>query len=913
MRSRQDPGPSDHRSEEPSPQPLAARLFRLALRCFPEAFRQRFGPAMESDFIEQRAEAHGNGTWAVFRTTVRAVTSTASAGVRERFRPSNARLGSPRRHVRSADRDKAHALELVVQDIRFAFRSLLRRPGFAAVAILTLALGIGANTAIFSVIDGVLLEPLEHSDPDGLLVLWQHDEDEPFERAVLSQPNIDDVASLGAFASMVGYRERSVTLTGMGDPELLPVGRVTAGLMETFGVRPVLGRDVYREENSPDAPYVAVIGYGFWQERFGGDPSVLGRTIELGGEAHQIIGVAPAGFDYPAGAQAWHAWRNDLEDCGRGCNTMWAIGRLAPGVGIEQARAELDALGPRLEQEYPDTNFQQRFRTVTLADDMTGDVRNGLLVLLGAVGVVLLIACANVANLLLVRGASRKGEVAVRAALGASRRRLGSQVLLESLVLAVIGGGFGLALAAGAIELLKGMSQGTVPRIDEVSLDPTVPLFAGATILAVAVLFGLSPAYHVSRAPVANVLARSGGRGRGRGTDARSRSVLLAAEVGLSMVLLVGAGLLLRTFAEMYRVELGYETEEILRFGLVLPASSYGELDEVAGFYRDLEERIAAIPGVAAVGSIFGAPLARAYVTGQILVAGRPDPAPADETYGALRPVTPGYLETMRIPVLRGRRLEDTDRDGSLPVALVNERVVRENFPGEDPIGQRLQVTVDLGFGSPELTIVGVVPDIRSQSITRGPAPEVYVSHAQFGAGFQTVAVRGQVGVQGLLGPIRSVIRAMDPNLPLRGVETVAEAVRREVAPTRFYLTLVGLFAGLALLLASIGLYGVVSYLVAQRTQEIGVRMALGAGTTGIARLVLLEGLRPALWGLALGLAASWGGARVVESLLFEVAPRDPVVFGGVPVVLLAIVILASLLPARRASRVDPVTALRAE
>ncbi len=803
-------------------------------------------------------------------------------------------------------------MELFSQDLRFAVRSLWRRPAFTAVAVATLALGIGANTAIFSVIDGVLLEPLEYPDPDGLLALWQHDSDRPASRGVLSQPNIEDVAALDGFRTMVGYRSGSTTLTGMGEAELVSIGRTTDGLLETFRLEPVLGRDLRAEENSPDAAWVAVIGYGFWQERFGGEADVIGRTIQVRGETHEIVGVAPAGFDFPGGAQIWYPWRMDPEGCARGCNTLHAIGRLGDGVSLEQARAELDALGPRLEADYPDSNHDQRFRVLPLVEDVTGDVRGGLWMMLGAVAVVLLIACANVANLLLVRGATRQGEVAVRAALGASRRRLASQVMLESVVLAVLGGVLGLAVAAGAVALLQQVSPGTIPRIDQVGLDGTVLLFTGVAVVLVAVVFGLSPAYHISRAPVAAVLARSGGRGRGRGGDARSRAALLAAEVGLSVVLLVGAGLLLRTFAQMYEVELGYETEEIFRFTLVLPESGYPELADIAGFYGRLEEGIAAIPGIAAVGSSFGPPLGRGNITGQLLLDGQPEPPPGDERYGSLKPVSPGYLETMRIPILQGRGIESEDRADAMAVAVVNETVVRENFP-DDPLGQRIEITADLGHGSPIYTIVGVVPDIRSRSITGDPVPEVYVAHAQIGAGFQTVTVRGRGGVTGLVGPVRQLVRDMDPNLAVRGVETMTEAIRRQVAPTRFYLVLIAVFAGLALVLAAVGLYGVVSYLVSQRTREIGVRMALGAGGSGIMRLVVAEGLRPALWGLALGVLFSLAGARVVEGLLFGVAPRDPLVFAGVPIVLLAVVVLASLLPARRASRVDPVTALRAE
>jgi predicted permease len=891
----------------------ALHAFRAILKVFPRRFRERFGPSMEADFIDQLSDARERGRLTGQLTQARALTSLGYAGVRERIAPAG-RRAAPGSHALSLrPTGGAHPMELLGQDLKFALRSLARRPGFTAVAVLTLALGIGANTAIFSVINGVLLKALPYENPDRIVALWQHDADDPTGEGVLSQPNIEAIAVIPSLETAIGYRGGQMTLTGMGDPELVSVGRVTEGLLETFGAAPVLGRDLRAAENSPDAPRVVLLSHRFWDERFGGDPTVLGSTVELAGVAWEIVGVAPAGFDFPSNAQMWRPYRMNRDGCWRGCQVLEAVGRLGPDATLEQAAVEMEAVALRLEQEHRETNFEQRFRVLPLADQIVGRVRGGLWVIFGAVGVVLLIACANVANLLLVRGAARRGEVAVRAALGASRRRLAGQVLLESLALAVVGGLVGLLVAVGAVDLLKRLSPGTIPRMDQVGLDLPVLAFAAVSVVVVAVLFGLSPAFHMSRTSVADVLARSGGRGRGRGGDARSRSALLATEVALSVVLLVGAGLLLRTFVELHQVELGYETEEILRFRVDLPTARYGELERVAAFYGELEEQIAALPGVAGVGSIFGAPLGVGNVVGEIIVDGRPKPDIGQETYASLRPVTAGYLETMRIPVLRGRGIQATDGTDDAPVALANETLVRQTFPGQDPIGQRVEVTVDIGFGSPQYTIVGIVGDIRSRALTRDPVPELYVPHAQVGAGFQTVAVRGEAGVGGLVGPIRDIVRRLDPALPLRYVETMTEAVSRQAAPTRFYLVLVGVFAALALLLAGVGLYGVVSYLVSQRTREIGVRMALGAEQPAIVGLVLRQGIRPATWGLVGGLGVALVGSRVMESLLFGVAPRDPAVFVGVPVVLLLVVLTAAILPARRASRVDPVRALRAE
>jgi putative ABC transport system permease protein len=585
------------------------------------------------------------------------------------------------------------------------------------------------------------------------------------------------------------------------------------------------------------------------------------------------------------------------------------IGRLADGATIETLSTQLGTLATTLAGAYPESNATKRFRAVRLADDQVGDVRSGLWFILGAVSLVLLIACANVANLLLVRGESRRGEVAIRTALGASRARLAGQVLMESAVLAVAGGVVGLGLARAVIELVRVTAAGTVPRIEAVSLDANVLVFTLASAIAVTLLFGLSPALRQAKdAAAADLISeRRGGTGPGA---SRSRSLLLATEVALSVLLLAGAGLMLKSFDRLYNVKLGFGTDQLTRFRVSLPGARYSSISEIVMFYTTLEERLAAMPGVTSVASAFGPPLGSGSVMGDVEVDGRPPAEPGARMYASMHSVTPAYFETMRVPLLRGRSIERSDRTGTLPVAVVSETFVQENFPGEDPMGKRFEVSADFGYGAPKWTIVGVAGDVR-RSLTGAPRGDVYVPLGQYGPGQLTVTMRTAAGVTPAMGAIRDVLRSIDPGLPVMGYETVDDAVRRSVAPTRFYLLSMGIFAGLAVVLACVGLYGVVAYVVSRRGREIGIRIALGAQRDQVVRMMLMQGLVPAAAGVLIGLALALTFGRVAESLLFEVSPRDPLVMSAVVGVLAVVTFAAALLPARRASRVDPAVALR--
>ena len=883
-------------------------LFIAAVRIYPRWFRERFGSSMHEAFDDVLDAARVRGVGHMLSAAFRSIVACAAGGVVERM-AHMARPASPDL-LRSSR--WSSSMDTLLRDLRFAFRSLLRRPGFTAITVLTLSLGIGANTAIFSVVDGVLLRPLPYADPDGLVVVWKGLEGGPPVRSTMSLPDIEDIAALESFETLVGISPGSEALTGRGEPRMVSASGITDGLLATFRLAPALGRDLTAADGEQGAAPVVVVTHGFWRTVLGGSEDVLGSTLELGGVRREIVGVGPPGFDYPRGTDLWTPWERQ-PGCLRGCHLMRPVGRLAEGADVERAQLDAGALALRLADEYPESNINKRFRVVSLEDEVVGDARTGLWILFGAVGVVLLIACANVATLMLARATHRRGEVAVRAALGASATRLTRELLTESFLLAFAGAGLGVAVATGLLTGLRGIATGTVPRLDAIALDSRVLLFTIGLSLLVALAFGLSPALRLGRGALRDAVAGTGkGVNRGPG-ERRYRASLLAGEVALSVVLLVGAGLLLRTFDALMQVPLGFDDRDVVRFRLSLPFTRYDDLEEIVGFYHELETRIAALPGVQSVGSAFGAPFARGNFNADVSFEGRPEPGPGQEPQAAVRPVTAGYLETMRIPLVQGRGIEDTDRPGSLPVAVVSEAFVRENFPGEDPMGRRFSLSVDFGYGSPTYEIVGVAGDVRSGDITSEPGPAVYVPIAYTGMPDLVVHARSRPGVQSLEPQLRAEVKALDPDLPISDLETVRDAVDRTVAPTRFYLILIGSFAALAVVLAALGLYGVVSYYVASQTREIGVRMALGARAAGMVRMVLSAGLRPALAGVVIGLAAALAAGRVVESLLFGVRPNDALTLAAVPAMLLCVVMVASLLPALRAARVDPVTALRDE
>lgn len=886
-----------------SPPGPVVSLFRIALGAYPRDFRLRFGPSMEGAFRDGWSEARVRSRFAALRFLLKTLLNLISTGVAERF-------VSTRRDTRGSRLGRA--VDSLRQDLRFAVRGLLRRPGFTLVVLFTLALGVGANTAMFSVVNGVLLTPLPFEDSDRLVTVWRAYDDAPDTRRNMSEPDVRDIEGAGSFESLVAYSDGSVALTGLGSAEVIEGARTVGGLLEVFDQVPHLGRDLGRADSQEGAAPVVVVSHAFWQDRLGGDVGVLGRTLELDGDVHEIVGVAPPGFDYPDGTRIWRPAILNPTGCGRACHVYLAIGRLAPDVTLEAARLETTAIAHRLREVFTESNHEKLFSLVPLEELIVGDVRTALLVLLASAVLVLLIACANVANLQLVQAQSRTGESALRTALGASGRRLASQMMVESLVLSAIGSTAGLAVAWLGVFALRGLAPPGLPRLDEVAINGSVLLFTLGLIVTVAALFGIAPAIRSARIAPGRSLGGASSRSGGPRT-ARARSLLLTSEVALSLVLLVGAGLLFKSLAHLSAVPLGYETSNVVRFSLSLPENRYPDLQSIGGFFSRLEERIGAIPGVDAVGSVLGAPLGTTSIGGDIEIVGEPPAEPGEGKSARINTATPGYFETLGLQVSNGRGLLPTDGPGAVPVAVVSQRFVDQYFPGEDPLGEQFTMSISFGFADPTFTIVGVVSDVVSSSLTGPGSAAVYVPIAQMGPGFATVHVRTRDGTGGILDALRTAVQEPDPDLPLWDIEEMDHVVRGELAPTRFYLMLIGLFACLAVTLAAGGLYGVVAYLVSRRTREIGVRVALGANRGSVVGLVLFEAMRPALLGVAVGLFAAWASTRVLGGLLFQVAPTDSVVFVGMALLLLAVVAIAVLLPARHAALIEPTEALQSE
>ncbi len=808
-------------------------------------------------------------------------------------------------------------MDLLLHDLRFALRSLRRRPGFAAVAIVTLALGVGATTAIFSVVNGVVLRPLPYPDADRIVDVSRVDRTQPRneEGSSVSPVDIDDWdQSSKTLGAMAEYRESRLTLTANGSAELVQGGVVTSDFFSVFGSAPVVGRTFAREEARLNGPNVAVVSYGFAQERLGGTASAPGKMLELGGEAYEVVGVAPRGFDYPSHARIWLPLQNDREHCGRGCVYMNAAARLAPGATIEEAQKEMSAIAARIEQAYPGSNKNVGVRVRRLQDVVVGSARDALGVLFAAVVLVLLIASANVANLLLARGAARRQEVALRASLGADRKRLVSQLLTESLVLALVGGAAGVGLAWLGVDALRALSPGNIPRLEEVTVSGATLLFALGLVVATSLLSGLAPAISLARSPLVDAL-RQGGRGSDGASGRRSgRAGLLVAEVGLSLVLLVGAGLLLRSFANLSSVEPGYRTERLATFGINLPSAYDDNPDRAARFWVDLQRELEAIPGTQSVGEVVGLPLSRTTIFSSFRRMDQPPPEPGDEPTSLLRFVNPDYFAAMAIPLVHGRDLEATDRWGSVPVAVVSRAAAEKFWPGMDPIGQQIHVGVGVGYPHEEpYRIIGIVGDIRSLRLERPPEPEIYLPIAQTAPSFGSVVIRTTGSTSAALLAAREALHRLEPGAPIRDPETMQGLIADDLARPRFMLLLVGLFAVLAAVLAGVGIYGVVAYLVSRRTREIGVRMALGATRSGVVGLVVRQGLAPAAAGVALGVAASLWSAGLLRAELYGIAPQDPFTMIAAAVLLLAVTLLACLVPAGRAARIPPATALRSE
>jgi putative ABC transport system permease protein len=803
-------------------------------------------------------------------------------------------------------------MDTLTQDLRYALRRLLRSPGFTLIAVLTLALGIGANSAIFSVVHGVLLRPLPFAEPDRLVMLYTgYPDDET--RYPLSPPDFmsfhDDAR---AFSGVAAVSPSEETLTGRGEPERVPIAMVSRRFFEVMGVSPVLGRSFHEEESEPGANEVTVLGHAFWRQHFGADPRVIGQTLTLSGVQRTVVGVLPPEFDFPDQRAlyypiAYDSRFNSTTAQARRGEFLTTVARLAPGVTVEQALTEARTINARLQQEFPQTNSQNiNLTLLPLREQLMGSVRAPLLILLGAVGLVLLIACANVANLLLARAAAREGEMAVRTALGAGRGRIVRQLLTESVLLGLAGGAAGLLLAVfGTHALLAARPEG-IPRLEGVGVDATVVAFTMLIAVGTGLLFGLIPAVQATRSDLA-LRIREGGRGGlgGRASN-RARRTLVVTEIALALMLVVGAGLLIRSFAQLTAVDPGFRTERLVSFGLSTPPSAYEDGAAVRQFYERLLERVASLPGVESAAAAANLPLAGTRNILGFDIENREPPPPGFVQDAALTSVTPEYFSTLGIPLRRGRLLEGRDGVDAPEVVVVNEAFVRRYLPGEDPIGRRISLN-----GEEWIEIVGVVGDAPQYGLDQDVRPAMFATLSQFTTRTLTVVARTAGDPLALAGAIRREVAALDPNLPVQRFTTGEQLVSASVAQPRFYMALLAIFAGVALLLAAVGIFGVMSYLVTQRTREIGVRMALGANPASVLRLVVGGALGLAGVGVAVGVLAALLGSRLLSGLLFGVGSLDPVTYVGAAAVLLAVAALASYLPARAATRVDPNTALR--
>jgi len=811
-------------------------------------------------------------------------------------------------------------MDRLLQDIRYAGRMLAKRPAFSAVAILTLALGIGANAAIFSVVNAVLLRPLPFEEPDRLVAVWTPVPKRSFRRGPSSYPDFADYRDQSAsFASLSALRPRGYTLAAEGAPERVEGARVSWSLFATLGVAPQLGRSFSAEEDRLGGPRVAILSHGLWQRRFGADPGIVGRAVSFDGEPHTVVGVLPDGFrlDFQvADAEIYTPIALDGKDSieERGMHYLGIVGRLKGGVLAAQAQAELAALAERLAQAYPDSNTGRTVAVVPLHEEIVGDARRGLLVLLGAVALVLLVSSANVANLLLARATEREREVAVRSALGAGRRRLGRQFLTESLLLALAGGVLGLCIASWGVGALAAQAPADLPRAADIQLDLRVLGFTFAVSILTGLLFGMVPAWRSARTPLTLAL-NEGGRGSGGPRRQRARSVLIVAEVAISLVLLVGAGLLLRSLDRILRVDPGFDPEGVLTASIRLPESKYATAQSYAALYERLVARVAALPGVQAAGIATPLPVNNDVWGTSFVRLDRPEPAPGERISAHYKSVTPGYFAALRIPLRAGRLLDDRDRRGAARAILVSQALARRAFPDEDPLGKQVRfgVSVDETDDGAAWEIVGVVADTAVNRLEDEPQPAFYVSAWHQPIEGTSLVVRSASDPLSLAEALRREVQALDPELPVHRIRTMSELVSASVAQRRFQALLLAAFAGVGLALAAIGLYGVMAFSVSQRTREIGIRMALGAQGRGVLRLVIGQGLALVIVGVALGLAVALAFSRVLAGLLFRVSATDPAIFAIVPALLLLTALVASYPPARRATRVDPLTALRCE
>ncbi|MCG3160733.1 MAG: hypothetical protein JMDDDDMK_01808 [Acidobacteria bacterium] len=812
-------------------------------------------------------------------------------------------------------------MQNLLQDIRYAFRTFRKRPGFTLVAIIALALGIGANTAIFSVINSILLKPLAYKDPAALVSI-NHD-----------YPKINLKASVSAigythyrdnaksFESMAAVTGGSFNLTGGGDPERLNGSPVTHNLFSTLGAQPALGRVFLPEEDQPGKNKVVVLSHAFWQRRFGGDPGLVNKTITLNDESYTVVGVMPASFQFGRElGQVLDLWTpiaftSEQLQFNRLTNeNLFVIARLKPGVTIQQAQSELNTIADNLRREYFPAGADRSnwgLATQPFRELVIGDIRQALWILMGIVSLVLLIACANVANLLLARAADRQKEMAIRTALGAGRWRVIRQLLTESALLSVVGGAFGLLLAWWGIGALVKVNETQIPRANEIGLDWRVLAFTLGVSLLTGVIFGLVPALQTSKADLHETL-KEGGRSGSGGARGWVRSTLVVFEMALALVVLISAGLLIRSFWRVQQVNPGFEPRNLLTMSVGLPMTKYSERPQRANFYKEVLSRIRALPGVRSAGACSILPLSGNNSSGSFRIEGRDTPQGQSLPHGDRWAATTDYFSTMKIPIIRGRFFDDRDTIDSTPVAIIDQTLASKYWPNEDPMGKRISFE-----GGPQNRIwrevVGIVGHVKHRSLEGESRVQYYIPHAQMQNPNMNLVIRTDADPTSLAGVARGAISGLDKDLPVYRVQTMERFVVDSMAQRRFAMTLLGVFASVALALAAVGLYGVLSYSITQRSHEIGVRMALGAQARDVLRLVIGQGMLLALIGVALGVVGAFLLTRLMSSLLFGVGASDPLTFAAIALLLTLVALVACLVPALRATKVDPMVALRYE
>jgi putative ABC transport system permease protein len=808
-------------------------------------------------------------------------------------------------------------------DVRYGLRMLAKNPGFTLLAILTLALGIGANTAIFSVVNAVLLRPLPFSQPGRLATIWgTHSKLNETQRA-LSYPDMVDLQNMNSsFENVAAYDESSATVTGTGEPLHLNAARVSANMFSLLGVSPILGRAFAPGEDRA-GHYVTILSHSLWQSEFHGDPRVIGHAVEINGRGYAIVGVMPRGFAFPLDSDPPRLWttysamatpingqKPDSEE--RGAHFLYGIARLKPGITMAQANQDAEMVGRQLAKQYADTNKYLGLRAVPALDALVGDVRPQLYMLLGAVGLVLLIGCANVANLLLARATGRQREIAIRSAMGATRARITRQLLIESGILALAGGACGLLVASWGTALFARLAADQIPRLAGAGLDGRVLLFILMATIGTGLLFGIMPALQLSRTELTEMLKESG---RGSGHSAkqnRFRNVLVVTEITLAAIVVTGAGLLVKSLLKLEHVNPGFNPHGVITYAVDLPESRYPKPEQSERFFRQLFERVRAIPGVESASGTMPLPISGDTIRTSYEVEGRPL-GDTDSPHVHFRAVGLDYFRTMDIPLLQGRTFNPGDTAGKTDVVIVNKKLVEQTFPGENPIGKRIKPGIGSAGKPPWREIVGVVGDVKHQGLDHADTPECYAPEDQMGFSSMAGVVRTNLASASLIPAIRTEVKALDGAVPVYGVKTMDDYVAESVTLPRLDSTLLGIFAGLALALALIGIYGVMSYGVAQRTNEIGIRVALGAQRADILRLVLAQGLGIALLGVAIGTAGAFGVSHLLAKLLFGVSPNDPLIFAGVAGALVACALAACYVPAWRAAKVDPMVALRYE